>query len=79
MGTHANRPITNYLAVIATVVILDMNAWLLFAMSLGNPELGCAKILRRLANVKDPANECQSKTPRPENPQKFLAPVLVTL
>ncbi|HXP69531.1 MAG TPA: divalent metal cation transporter, partial [Candidatus Dormibacteraeota bacterium] len=35
MGTHANRPVTNYLAAIATVVILGMNAWLLFAMFTG--------------------------------------------
>jgi manganese transport protein len=35
MGTHANRPITNYLAAIATAVILGMNAWLLFAMFTG--------------------------------------------
>ena len=35
MGTHANRPITNYLAAIAAVVILGMNVWLLFAISTG--------------------------------------------
>jgi Mn2+/Fe2+ NRAMP family transporter len=35
MGTHANRAITNYLAAIATAVILGMNAWLLFAMFTG--------------------------------------------
>jgi len=35
MGTHSNRPITNYLAVMATAVILGMNAWLLFAMFTG--------------------------------------------
>jgi len=35
MGAHANRPLTNYLAAIATVVILGMNAWLLFAMFTG--------------------------------------------
>ena len=35
MGTHANRPITNYLAVLATVVILGMNIWLLYAISIG--------------------------------------------
>jgi manganese transport protein len=35
MGTHANRPITNYLAVVATAVILGMNAWLLYAISVG--------------------------------------------
>jgi manganese transport protein len=35
MGTHANRAITNYLAVVATAVILGMNAWLLYAISVG--------------------------------------------
>jgi manganese transport protein len=35
MGTHANRPLTNYLAVVATVVILSMNIWLLYAISVG--------------------------------------------
>ena len=35
MGTHANRPITNYLAVVATAVILGMNVWLLYAISVG--------------------------------------------
>ena len=35
MGTHANRPITNYMAVLATVVILGMNIWLLYAISIG--------------------------------------------
>ena len=35
MGTHANRPITNYLAAIATFVILGMNVWLLFAIFTG--------------------------------------------
>ncbi len=35
MGTHANRPITNYLAVLATGVILSMNIWLLYAISTG--------------------------------------------
>jgi manganese transport protein len=35
MGAHANRPITNYLAVIATGVILVMNLWLLFAIATG--------------------------------------------
>jgi manganese transport protein len=35
MGTHANRPITNYLAVFASVVILGMNIWLLYAISTG--------------------------------------------
>jgi manganese transport protein len=35
MGAHVNRPITNYLAVIATGVILAMNLWLLFAIATG--------------------------------------------
>jgi manganese transport protein len=35
MGAHANRPITNYLAVCATIVILTMNVWLLFAIVTG--------------------------------------------
>ncbi len=35
MGTHANRPITNYLAAIAAVVILGMNVWLLYAIASG--------------------------------------------
>jgi manganese transport protein len=35
MGTHVNRPITNALAILATAVILSMNAWLLFAMFTG--------------------------------------------
>jgi manganese transport protein len=35
MGTHANRPLTNYLAGLATAVILAMNAWLLFAIATG--------------------------------------------
>ena len=35
MGTHANRPITNYLAVTAAVVILGMNVWLLYAIASG--------------------------------------------
>ncbi len=35
MGTHANRPLTNYLAVVATAVILGMNVWLLYAISVG--------------------------------------------
>jgi manganese transport protein len=35
MGSRANWPITNYLAVISTAVILAMNAWLLFAISTG--------------------------------------------
>jgi manganese transport protein len=35
MGTHVNRPITNYLALVATGVILAMNFWLLFAIATG--------------------------------------------
>ncbi len=35
MGTHANRPLTNYLAVVATAVILGMTVWLLYAISVG--------------------------------------------
>jgi manganese transport protein len=35
MGTHANRPLTNVLAVVATAVILSMNIWLLYAISSG--------------------------------------------
>ena len=35
MGAHANRRITNYLAVLATFIILSMNVWLLFAISIG--------------------------------------------
>ncbi|MGA8145077.1 MAG: Nramp family divalent metal transporter [Candidatus Acidiferrales bacterium] len=35
MGTHANRPITNYLAAAATIIILGMNAWLLLAIFTG--------------------------------------------
>lgn len=35
MGTHANRPITNYLALVSTIVILAMNLWLLFAIATG--------------------------------------------
>jgi manganese transport protein len=35
MGPHANRPLTNCLAVVATAVILVMNAWLLFAIATG--------------------------------------------
>jgi manganese transport protein len=35
MGTHSNRPLTNYLAVVATAVILGMNVWLLYGISLG--------------------------------------------
>ncbi len=36
MGAHANRPITNYLAVLSTAIILAMNAWLLYAIFTGN-------------------------------------------
>ncbi|HTP45022.1 MAG TPA: Nramp family divalent metal transporter [Candidatus Acidoferrum sp.] len=36
MGTHANRRITNYLAITATAVILGMNIWLLIAIFTGN-------------------------------------------
>ena len=35
MGGHANLPLTNYLAGLATAVILAMNAWLLFAIVTG--------------------------------------------
>jgi manganese transport protein len=35
MGAHANRPITNFLAGLATVVILSMNLWLLFSIFSG--------------------------------------------
>jgi manganese transport protein len=35
MGAHANRRITNYLAGLATAVILAMNVWLLFAIVTG--------------------------------------------
>ena len=35
MGTHANRRLTNYLAGLATAVILTMNVWLLFAIVSG--------------------------------------------
>lgn len=35
MGTHANRPVTNYLAYVATAVILSMNVWLLVAIFSG--------------------------------------------
>jgi manganese transport protein len=35
MGVHANRPITNLLAGLATVVILSMNVWLLYAIASG--------------------------------------------
>lgn len=35
MGAHANRPLTNYLALAATIIILVMNVWLLFAIATG--------------------------------------------
>jgi manganese transport protein len=35
MGAHVNRPITNFLAGLATVVILSMNLWLLFSIFSG--------------------------------------------
>jgi manganese transport protein len=35
MGAHANQPITNYLAALATIVILSMNFWLLFSIFSG--------------------------------------------
>ena len=35
MGSHANRPITNYLALVSTIVILAMNLWLLYAIATG--------------------------------------------
>jgi len=35
MGAHANRPITNFLAVVSAAVILAMNGWLLFAIATG--------------------------------------------
>jgi manganese transport protein len=35
MGVHANRPLTNYMAVVATMIILSMNIWLLYAISVG--------------------------------------------
>lgn len=35
MGAHANRPLTNLLAALATSVILGMNVWLLFAIFTG--------------------------------------------
>ena len=36
MGAHANRPLTNYLAVLCTIIILTMNVWLLYAIFTGN-------------------------------------------
>jgi manganese transport protein len=35
MGMHANRPITNYLAVLSTAIILLMNGWLLYSIFTG--------------------------------------------
>ncbi|MGH9699082.1 MAG: Nramp family divalent metal transporter [Candidatus Acidiferrales bacterium] len=35
MGSHANRPLTNVLAVLTTTVILSMNVWLLYAIAAG--------------------------------------------
>lgn len=35
MGVHVNRRITNYLAGLATLIILTMNAWLLYAIVAG--------------------------------------------
>ncbi len=35
MGTHANRPLTNFLSFITTAVILAMNAWLLYSIFSG--------------------------------------------
>jgi manganese transport protein len=35
MGVHVNRPITNYLAGVATTIILVMNVWLLYAIVAG--------------------------------------------
>ncbi|HWF39396.1 MAG TPA: Nramp family divalent metal transporter [Candidatus Acidoferrales bacterium] len=35
MGSHANRPLTNYLALVSTIVILAMNFWLLYAIATG--------------------------------------------
>lgn len=35
MGSHANRPLTNFFAVVVTFVILVMNAWLLVAIATG--------------------------------------------
>lgn len=35
MGSHANRPLTNVLAVLTTAVILSMNVWLLYAIAVG--------------------------------------------
>jgi manganese transport protein len=35
MGLHANRPVINYLAILATAIILSMNVWLLFTIVTG--------------------------------------------
>jgi manganese transport protein len=35
MGLHTNRPITDYLAILSTVIILSMNVWLLFTIVAG--------------------------------------------
>ena len=35
MGAHVNRSITNYLALVSTIVILAMNFWLLYAIATG--------------------------------------------
>ena len=35
MGAHANRPITNYLAALATTLILSLNVWLLVSIWTG--------------------------------------------
>jgi manganese transport protein len=35
MGSHANRPVTSFLAALATTVILAMNAWLIYAIAAG--------------------------------------------
>jgi len=35
MGAHSNQPLTNFLAAVATIVILSMNVWLLFSIFTG--------------------------------------------
>lgn len=35
MGTHANRPLTNVLAIVAAAIILAMNAWLIVSIFTG--------------------------------------------
>ena len=35
MGTHANRPLTNVLALVTTAVILAMNGWLVYSIFAG--------------------------------------------